>query len=146
MFGRTSSILYNITRYTVQNFISSSIESYFKKCYKVHRTYYRKEVADETYGILISQLYSSALTEALLYPLDTCMARLQLGMCIVAAETKDEGFQILPTNYAGIKDCIYEILRREGFRGFYKGFGILVQQYSFKIVIVTTIYKLFLKI
>lgn len=82
-------------------------------------------------NVLWSHLFSSVLTDTILYPLDTCILRLQQvsdfteGDCLGMV-------QPLSTNYVGFKNCIYRILYEEGISGFYRGFGALIMQYTAK--------------
>jgi len=78
------------------------------------------------------------IADVLLYPLETVLHRLHLQGTRSIIDNLDSGKEVIPilTRYEGVGDCFSTILREEGARGLFKGFGALILQYSVHFLII----------
>jgi len=76
--------------------------------------------------------------DVILYPLETVLHRLHLQGTRSIIDNLDTGKEVIPilTRYEGVSDCFSTILREEGARGLFKGFGALILQYSLHFLII----------
>merc|ERR1719334_2739964 len=88
-------------------------------------------------GLSQYQAQAAALTghlvaESLLFPLETVLHRLHLQGTRSIIDNLDTGREVVPilTRYEGVSDCFSTILREEGIKGLFKGFGALLLQYG----------------
>ncbi|XP_075154678.1 mitochondrial outer membrane protein SLC25A46-like [Haematobia irritans] len=88
----------------------------------------------EVYSNLISML----TTEAIFFPLETILHRIQLQGTRTIVDNLDNGYAVVPilTNYQGAMDCYRQTLSTEGFSGLYKGFGAIILQFAAHIAVV----------
>lgn len=72
------------------------------------------------------------ITDVVFFPLETIMYRLHLQGTRTIVDNLDTGYSVLPilTNYQGPIDCYAKTLNMEGTSGLYKGFGVMILQYS----------------
>lgn len=88
----------------------------------------------------VSDLTASAVSDAVLFPLETIMHRLYLQGTRTIIDNLDTGVSVMPilTGYVGPMDCFMTTIAQEGRLGLLKGFGALLLQ----TVVVGMLYKL----
>ncbi|XP_017012213.2 mitochondrial outer membrane protein SLC25A46 [Drosophila takahashii] len=88
----------------------------------------------EVYAGLIAML----TTEAVFFPYETILHRLQLQGTRTIIDNLDNGYSVVPilTNYRGVFDCYRETISSEGFAGLYKGFGAMILQFVAHVAII----------
>lgn len=87
----------------------------------------------------VSDLTASAVSDAILFPLETIMHRLYLQGTRTIIDNLDTGVSVMPilTGYVGPVDCFATTVAQEGQLGLFKGFGALLLQ----TVVVGMLYK-----
>jgi len=75
-------------------------------------------------------LTASAVSDALLFPLETITHRLYLQGTRTIIDNLDTGISVMPilTGYVGPVDCFVTTIEQEGRLGLFKGFGALLLQ------------------
>jgi len=88
------------------------------------------------------------VADVMLFPLETVLHRLHLQGTRSIIDNLDSGKEVIPilTRYEGVTDCFSTILREEGVKGLFKGFGALVLQYSLHFLIIKFSSKIISKI
>lgn len=88
---------------------------------------------------------SSALSDVLLYPLQTVVVRLHCQGMPVLMDNVENGSELafVQTYYRGFLDCISGIFDSEGLCGFYKGFSSLLIRYAVHGVILLGLWRTF---
>ncbi|XP_023330136.1 solute carrier family 25 member 46 [Eurytemora carolleeae] len=83
-------------------------------------------------------LAGQLVADVILFPLETVLHRLHLQGTRSIIDNLDSGKEVIPilTRYEGVGDCFSTILREEGVRGLFKGFGALILQYSVHFLII----------
>lgn len=78
----------------------------------------------------VSDLTASAISDALLFPLETITHRLYLQGTRTIIDNLDTGTSVMPilTGYTGPLDCFVTTVAQEGRLGLFKGFGALLLQ------------------
>jgi len=78
----------------------------------------------------VSDLTASAVSDALLFPLETITHRLYLQGTRTIIDNLDTGISVMPilTGYVGPVDCFVTTIEQEGRLGLFKGFGALLLQ------------------
>lgn len=81
---------------------------------------------------------SLMLTDIIFYPFETVLHRIHLQGTRTIVDNLDTGYSVLPilTNYDGAIDCYDKTISKEGTAGLYKGFGVLLLQYSVHYVLI----------
>lgn len=87
---------------------------------------------------LTFQMLGQFVADAVLYPLDTVLMRLHIQGTRTIIDNLDSGTSVVPvlTRYDGLSDCLETIRLEEGLPGFYRGFGVLVLQYTLRLVLI----------
>lgn len=95
---------------------------------------------DAHFPELAARWAGSLVADVALFPLETVLHRLSIqgtrtiidATDGVAAAGNGGSPLVLPVNtqYDGFYDCLHAIRRKEGGAGFYRGFGVLLMQYS----------------
>lgn len=87
----------------------------------------------------VSDLTASAVSDAVLFPLETITHRLYLQGTRTIIDNLDTGTSVMPilTGYVGPLDCFVTTVAQEGRLGLFKGFGALLLQ----TVLVGMLYK-----
>lgn len=85
----------------------------------------------------ISDITSSAVSDALVFPLETITHRLYLQGTRTIIDNLDTGTSVMPilTGYEGPLDCFVTTVAQEGRLGLLKGFGALLLQTSLIVVL-----------
>jgi len=80
---------------------------------------------------MTATLVGGAVSDVLLFPLETVVHRLQLQGTRTIIDSLDSGYQMKPilTRYTGFWSCVGATLETEGYWGFFKGFGAVSLQY-----------------
>jgi len=139
-------IAYGVAHYIIAN-LSAQISSHlmiFYKRFKEEKTGAisrpGSDLAGDAYREQVSSAVGSLIADATLYPLETVINRLHLQGSRTIIDNLDSGFEVVPviTRYEGFFDCCESIRSEEGFSGFYRGFGALVLQYTFRIAAIKT--------
>ncbi|XP_016973092.1 solute carrier family 25 member 46 [Drosophila rhopaloa] len=88
----------------------------------------------EVYANLIAIL----TTEAIFFPFETILHRLQLQGTRTIIDNLDNGYDVVPilTNYQGVVDCYQTTIVSEGVCGLYKGFGAMILQFAAHIAVI----------
>lgn len=75
---------------------------------------------------------SLVLTDVVFYPFETVIHRVHLQGTRTIVDNLDNGYSVLPilTNYEGTIDCYDKTISTEGKAGLYKGFGVMILQYT----------------
>ncbi|XP_014732805.1 PREDICTED: solute carrier family 25 member 46 isoform X2 [Sturnus vulgaris] len=96
-----------------------------------------QSMLDAYFPELIASFAASLCADVMLYPLETVLHRLHIQGTRTIIDNTDLGYEVLPINtqYEGMKDCINVIKREEGMKGFYKGFGAVIVQYTLHVAV-----------
>ncbi|XP_017130576.1 solute carrier family 25 member 46 [Drosophila elegans] len=88
----------------------------------------------EVYANLIAIL----TTEAIFFPFETILHRLQLQGTRTIIDNLDNGYDVVPilTNYQGVVDCYQTTIVSEGVCGLYKGFGAMILQFVAHVAVI----------
>jgi len=90
------------------------------------------------YQTQASGMLGHLVADVILFPLETVLHRLHLQGTRSIIDNLDSGREVIPilTRYEGVSDCFSTILREEGVRGLFKGFGALMLQYTVHFLII----------
>ncbi|XP_050535599.1 mitochondrial outer membrane protein SLC25A46-like [Daktulosphaira vitifoliae] len=137
-------VLYGVLKYTSNIVISKCVKHSLVKyeLYKVRQTNVtsnKNSFADGEQFEAISDLSASAISDAILYPIETIMHRLYLQGTRTIIDNLDTGYSVIPilTGYDGPIDCFVTTVTQEGRLGLIKGFGALILQ----TIVVGVLYK-----
>ncbi|XP_050429125.1 mitochondrial outer membrane protein SLC25A46-like [Adelges cooleyi] len=128
-------VTYGVLRYVSNIIISKSIKHSLSK-YELHKLRQTGAIPKDssTYDNerleAVSDLSASAISDAVLYPLETIMHRLYLQGTRTIIDNLDTGLSVMPilTGYVGPFDCFVTTVAQEGRSGLFKGFGALLLQ------------------
>lgn len=131
-------VTYGVFRYVTNMMVSKSIK-HLLVMYELHKL--RKtgsepkdlafpSTSDNERLEAVSDLTASAVSDALLFPLETVTHRLYLQGTRTIIDNLDTGVSVMPilTGYTGPLDCFATTVAQEGRLGLFKGFGALLLQ------------------
>lgn len=128
-------VTYGVFRYISNILVSKSV----KHILVMYELYNLRKVdalpedistSDDVRFEAVSDLTASALSDAVLFPLETIMHRLYLQGTRTIIDNLDTGLSVMPilTGYIGPLDCFVTTVAQEGRLGLLKGFGALLLQ------------------
>lgn len=140
-------VSYGVFRYITNMLISKSVK-HLLVMYELHqlrkigaipKDFDSPTSSDNERLEAVSDITASAISDALLFPLETIMHRLYLQGTRTIIDNLDTGISVMPilTGYVGPLDCCVTTVAQEGRLGLFKGFGALVLQ----TVLVGVLYK-----
>ena len=103
---------------------------------------------DDTLGVVMHGLwvayFGSFLSETVLYPLETVVARLVCQGMPVLVDNIQTGMDIsfVTTFYRGFTDCILVIWESEGLLGFFRGYSSLLLRYLLHGAVLLVLWRL----
>jgi len=139
-------ILYGVSHYIIK-FITERIWLQVMKA--SHREYQKLKGAvsrdpDQSlpglahYQAQASSMVGHLVADTLLFPLETVLHRLHLQGTRSIIDNLDSGKEVIPilTRYEGVTDCFSTVVREEGVRGLFKGYGGVMLQYTLHFLII----------
>lgn len=140
-------VTYGVLRYAINILVSKSVKHTFimYQLQKLRKTGAIPKHCDSPSSTedekleSVSDLTASAVSDAILFPLETIMHRLYLQGTRTIIDNLDTGISVMPilTGYTGPLDCFITTVAQEGRLGLLKGFGALLLQ----TVLVGLLYK-----
>lgn len=136
-------VTYGVLRYITNILVSKSVkhalilyELRVCKTEVVSKDSDRQSSIDERLDA-VSDLTASAVSDAVLFPLELIMHRLYLQGTRTIIDNLDTGTSVMPilTGYEGPLDCLATTVAQEGRLGLFKGFGALLLQTSLIVVL-----------
>jgi len=90
------------------------------------------------YQTQASSMVGHLVADSLLFPLETVLHRLHLQGTRSIIDNLDSGREVIPilTRYEGVFDCFTTVIREEGFRGLFKGYGGVMLQYTLHFLVI----------
>jgi len=139
-------VFYGVTHYII-SFITERIWLQVMKA--SHREYQKLKGAvsrdpDQNlpglahYQTQASSMIGHLVADTLLFPLETVLHRLHLQGTRSIIDNLDTGREVIPilTRYEGVFDCFTTVVREEGFRGLFKGYGGVILQYTLHFLVI----------
>eukprot|EP00088_Acartia_fossae_P052475 TRINITY_DN5929_c0_g1_i1.p1 TRINITY_DN5929_c0_g1~~TRINITY_DN5929_c0_g1_i1.p1 ORF type:complete len:509 (+),score=82.76 TRINITY_DN5929_c0_g1_i1:82-1608(+) len=90
------------------------------------------------YQTQASSMVGHLVADTLLFPLETVLHRLHLQGTRSIIDNLDSGKEVIPilTRYEGVVDCFTTVVREEGVRGLFKGYGGVMLQYALHFLVI----------
>lgn len=131
-------VTYGVLRYITNILVSKSVKHtlIMIKLYKLRKTGAISKDSESRCSSdnerleAVSDLTASAISDAVLFPLETITHRLYLQGTRTIIDNLDTGISVMPilTGYIGPVDCYITTVAQEGRLGLFKGFGALLLQ------------------